>query len=219
MEVKYVARLEHVREVTLFGAADLDYWKPRLHRERLEPVVHGGRAQILIISAAARFRGLSFSECSFSVLATDGERDGAFLVQAFNSRRFFAFSERFFFHTPYVFSPVRVSTDPVTVEVDAGFRVEGPADLNPEQLRRAPGGWNGQVFLSTPRGPRRWFIAEVHGETLSFPFDAVSDRVTLSSRRSDDVFAALVASHFRGVEWSIREDATHAKSKTYRRLL
>ncbi|HYR28576.1 MAG TPA: hypothetical protein VEU30_08925, partial [Thermoanaerobaculia bacterium] len=108
--MKYVAKLRGVLDVTLTGTTDLDYWRTRLP---MPPLAVNGRAQAMVIAAAARFRGIRFCELSMSV-AVEG---GAFLLQAFNSVRFFAWSERTFFHTPYAHAPVSVS--------ESAFGVEG----------------------------------------------------------------------------------------------
>jgi len=42
--VRYVADLNHVREVSLHGTADLAFWKDRLAPEGLSPAEHDGRA-------------------------------------------------------------------------------------------------------------------------------------------------------------------------------
>src|SRR5947207_14645228 len=103
--VKWAADLAHVREVSLRGTADLAFWQDRLAKEELAPAADDGHAHLLIIAADLKFIGVRFREVSFSVLVERrGEgtgSDAAFLVRAFNSCRFFAFSERVFFSTPY----------------------------------------------------------------------------------------------------------------------
>src|SRR5688500_10435635 len=103
--IRYVAKLHQVREVSLLGVADLDYWTRVLEREGLVPAAVDNRAQVLIVAAAAKFIGLRFCEISFSVLVASPDHgttgDACYLVQAFNSRRFFAFCERTFYSTPY----------------------------------------------------------------------------------------------------------------------
>ena len=102
-----------MREVSLLGAADLAFWNDRLAREDLAPAERDGKAQVLVISAEGKFRGFRFRELSFSVLVAPPDarvgRDAVYLLRAFNSRRFFAFCERFFFSTPYYPGDVRVS--------------------------------------------------------------------------------------------------------------
>src|SRR5215218_5136234 len=126
--IKYVAQLAHVREVSLLGTADLAYWTERLRSERLTPDECEGNAQVLVIAADARFKGMRFREVSFSILvhrpgaaaAVTGDAaagDAGFLAHAFNSSRFFAFCERAFFSTPYYHGRIAVSaTVPASIE-------------------------------------------------------------------------------------------------------
>src|SRR4051812_1979975 len=107
--VKYVAELAHVREVSLLGSAELTYWKDRLQGEGLTLAERDGQAQVLIVAADSRYMGVRFRELSFSVLTAGYQGDpaeGAYLVQAFNSCRFFAFCERALFSTPYYHADV-----------------------------------------------------------------------------------------------------------------
>jgi hypothetical protein len=225
--VKYVAELAHVREVSLLGTADLAYWRDRLRGEDLVPAGRDGRAQVLIVAADSKYLGVPFREVSFSVLVAEHRgvpADGAYLVRAFNSCRFFAFCERAFFATPYDHGDVSVSASlPVSVQLGLGgevaFRAAMHADgSEPAQL--GEGGWSGPVFL--PRGRRgagegRLFVARIRGRTRTEPFVPSRDAVTLRPSPGCEVLQALVDSHFAGREWAVREDATHAKSKTYRR--
>jgi hypothetical protein len=111
--VRYVAELTHVREVSLLGTADLAFWEERLKEEGLAPAESEGKALLLLIAADSKFMGVRFRELSFSVLVGRQEegarRGGAYLAQAFNSCRLFAFCERTFFSTPYYHGDVRVS--------------------------------------------------------------------------------------------------------------
>jgi hypothetical protein len=232
--VKWVAELAHVREVTLVGTADLDFWTDQLHDEELIPIANvEGQAQVLIIAADAAFMGLPFREVSFSVVVQhpDGEQrgDASFLMRAFNSRRFFAWCERAFFSTPYYFGDIRqVTTSPAAIHLvdqDEGeFRAEMRDDVNGSDRVRSRcqvEGWHGPVFLpqaGTGRGgPGKMFFARLHGETRAFPFQSGQDSLSLSPGRNSKVLKALVDSRFAATEWLVREDATHAKSKTFQR--
>jgi hypothetical protein len=231
--VKYVAELTHVREVSLRGTAEMALWKNRLIGEGLVPAEQDGRAQIMIIAADMTFKGVRFSEVSFSVLVARDEqeapRDAAFLVQAFNSCRLFAFCERALFSTPYDHGDCRVSTSsPASIRLSTGgqvvFRAEMQDDLTAagrEPSRTGYEGWEGPVFLPTSRRGRgeqgRHFFAKVQGETRSYPFLAAGDAVTIRPSRRTEFLQALIDSRFVGEEWAIREDAAHSKSKTYSR--
>src|SRR5689334_12531439 len=94
---KYVATLSRVREVSLLGSADLSFWTNHLRGANLAPAEFEGKARVLIIAADAKFMGLRFQELSVCVAVPPpqdgGWGDAAYLVRAFNSRRFFAFCE------------------------------------------------------------------------------------------------------------------------------
>ncbi len=155
--MKYVAELAHVREVSLLGSADLGFWAERLRGEGLTPVEHAGRARVLVVSCSSKFFGVRFRELSFSVFvrrpdASGGvgrpapSADAAFLVQAFNSSRFFAWSERTWFSTPYRHGTIDVDVGlpgslRLGLEGQTVFSAVMSADLNrrvgPAALRRA----------------------------------------------------------------------------------
>lgn len=232
--IKWVAELARVREVSLLGTADLGYWRDRLSAEGFVPAESDdGRAQILIMAADAKFMGIRFRELSFTVLINrpggdDGER-AAYLTRAFNSSRFMAFSERAFFATPYYHGDVRVSTArPAFVHLAqkgegvfrAAMRGVGPGPSR-EPVRRGEEGWDGPVFLPElkpgKRGQGKLFFARVRGQTDAYPFLPDDDLLTIEPGSESRVLGLLRDSNFVGREWAVREDATHAKSKTYKR--
>src|SRR5689334_11422240 len=93
--LKYVADCHHVREVSLWGTADLDYWTRHLAGQGLIPAESDGKARILTIAGNMRYMGVAFTEVSFSILLNHpGQSAGhqvTLLAQAFNSSRVFAF--------------------------------------------------------------------------------------------------------------------------------
>jgi hypothetical protein len=228
--VKFVADVAHVREVSLHGTADLAFWKDRLARDNLAPVEQDGKAQVLLVAAEMRFWGIRFRELSFSVQVSrpgQGPRgDAAFLIHAFNSCRFFAFCERVFFSTPYYYGDVRVSAvPPASVLLPKGgevaFRAEMHAAPNRGPSRSGEESWDGPIFL--PRrhgkeGPGLVFFARLQGQTRTYPFLQGEDTLTIRPAPDAEVFQALLDSRFVGKEWAIRDDARHARSKTYKRF-
>src|SRR3954451_5939341 len=133
-QIKWTAQLDHVVEVSLLGSADLDYWQTKLAPISLLPIERDNKAQILIITADARFRGVRFKELSLSVLARPkgDPADGAYLIHAWNSSRFFAWCERTFFKTPYAFGQVTISaSNPVYIAVTDHAQTLFCAHFNP----------------------------------------------------------------------------------------
>ena len=63
----------------------------------------------------------------------------------------------------------------------------------------------------------KWFSAKLSGDTRTYPFLPGEDVVTIRPTKEDGVLQALSDSRFVGREWIVRENARHAKSKTYRR--
>src|SRR5262245_41871734 len=91
--VKWAAQLTHVREVSLLGSADLNFWTGQLLSANLHPAESDGQAKILIVAADAKYFGLRFRELSISVLVrqpSEEGRDAPYLLRAYNSRRLFA---------------------------------------------------------------------------------------------------------------------------------
>ena len=225
--IKWAAKLDHVREVSLLGTADLEFWKRWLQNDDLVPLADGGKAQILIIAADSKYMGMPFRELSFSVLVSDTQKDvdAAYLIHAFNSSRLLAFCEQVLFSTPYSHGNVRVSTfQPVSVELRTKAGCLFHAELQtgqrephcPEEV-----GWECRIYLPSHRGARqdrcKLFFARIRGKTTTYDFLPSQDLLTVSSSINSDVLQALCDSHFVARRWMIREDATHAKSKTYKR--
>ena len=232
--IKWAARLEHVREVSLLGTADLTYWTDRLREEGLNPVERDGRALLLIVAADSKYMGIRFRELSFSVLvARPDDRgtpgDAALLIRAYNSCRLFAFAERVFFATPYDHADVRVSVLlPASIQLtqngEVAFRAQMAADDSGAErppVRCREEGWEGPVFMPrTRRGKCRrgsWFVARLRGDTRAYPFLPSRDRLVIRPSADRGVFRALRESDFAATEWIIRADAAHAKSRTYPR--
>jgi hypothetical protein len=224
---KYVGVLSHVREVTLQGRADLRFWENRLRAERLVPDDFDGQARILISAIESRFLGLKFRELCIAVVVSSNEdraaENGFYFVQAFNSSRFFAAAERRLFSTPYLHGRITVDARlPASIGLNAdtgdSFRAEmSPATAHSEPLRTETEGWERAIFLPrSGRGDtRKLFFAKVCGHTQTFAFSPQQDVIIFDDSPRSQVFGCLIDSGFSGLEWSIRENATHARSKTY----
>jgi hypothetical protein len=227
---KWAARLNGVREVSLAGFADLGYWRKQLAPERLAPIEADGRAQVLIIAADARFKGVRFRELSFSIQARplDGPAsvEGVFLVQAFSTNPFFAWCERRLFGTPYFHGWVGVTAAlPAAIDLSLAGATAFHAEMLPEApgapprtpRRAADDGWEGPVYLPTP-GRRadggKMFFARVRGLTETYEF-LPEDWLSLTPEAP--IFEHLISSNYAPAQWLLRPSAAHAKSKTYRR--
>ena len=226
--IRYVADVDQVQEVSLRGAADLAFWTERLRPEGLTPAERDGKAQMLIVAATMKFMGIRFSEVSFSVLVSgtelEGWESGAFLVQAFNTSRLFAWCERVLFATPYLHAHARVSVlSPVSIRLTKGgksvFHAELQADLTrPERvaLRSGNEAWEGPVFLPRiRRGGGRYFVAKMSGQSTAYSFLQEVDALSITPSRDTGIFRALLDSDFTAEEWLVRENARHGKTKTY----
>jgi hypothetical protein len=169
VQIHWVATLPHVREVSLRGT--------------LRGVPH------LLIGASSKFMGLPFREVSISEMLHENE---ARLIQAYNSRRFFAFCERTFFSTPYLFAKIAIGA--TSMHADGVLHAEMHGDREPTSVTHEH--WDMTIHL--PR--ERKFYARLTGLTRRYPF-LPADVADLPG--------------FTGEEWIVRDDATHAKSKTY----
>jgi len=231
--IKWAAELVDVEEASVLGVADLAYWKDRLGQSDLVPAEREGKAQILIIAGAGRFAGVRFRELSFSVLvARSGQgpgRGAAYLIQAINSCRLFAFCERTFFSTPYSHGDVRLTgLHPAAIELAQNGRVVFRVQMQKASLAesREPSScgedaWEGAIFLPDQHkqdaSSRKMFFARIRGYTKRYPFLRDRDLLQIEPSSETSVLQALMDSHFVPAEWVLREKATHAKSKTYKR--
>jgi len=230
--VKYVAEVAPVQEVSLLGAADLDFWREQLREEELFPAEVGGKAQLWLSAAGFRFLGIPSRELSVSLCVSHEEKggtvDGLYLMQAFNASRAFAFIERTMFATPYAHAGVRVNAgQSATMELAAGgvlaLRAEMSSPAAPskrEPLRSGDECWEGPIFLPTRKGRnagRLVFFARLAGLTEVYAFSPSEDVVTLHSVERFPVLGRLRESQLTPLEWSIRRGATHARSRTVAR--
>lgn len=224
--IKYVAEISDVREVSLFGAADLAYWQSHLKTQHLKPLEVDGAARLLIISAEMKFMGLRFSECSLSVFVRDtaGEGEAVYLVRAFNSRRFFAWVERNRFHAPYLSDSVEVDAQPAArsrVGPEDAPRLIARRNSNGTPVREGHESWHGWIYLpapeTVPEHRRYRFHGRVEGKAAAYGFDSESDEFKIEARGDEEGLAQLNASGFQPTEWIVRPAGAHAKSKTVRR--
>ena len=224
--IKYIAEIRQVREVALHGSADLSYWSERLTGEGFSPVAQQNKAQILVTGVAAKWMGVAFRELSIGALVraewNGGHEDGILLLHAFNSSRLFAFCERRCFQTPYFHCDVRLHVDlPLSIEARTQDRpllgAEMQNDAQREPMGSAHESWEGPIFLSRRSSQgREWnrlFWAKLEGVTVTYRFTA-SDTAHFRPAQAHPVLEWLVDSGFAGERWTVRQSATHARSKT-----
>lgn len=229
MDVKYVAQIEHVREVSLLGTADLTYWRQRMQPLGLVPRDVDGAAQFVVSATNARFKGVRFRELSLALVIEPvsdcpGEHS-YFLMQAFNSCRLFAFIERRLFSTPYLHGEVQSQVElPANVRLNVRgaelLAIEMAKDLSlrsPQSV--AMESWTGPILLPPakhePTKVRRWFMAKISGETEVYRFEPAGDTFRMTASPSIPALGWLGESGFMPTTWLLRKDAQHGKSKTY----
>ena len=220
---KYVATLQGVPEVALWGTADLAYWATQLESAGLMPIAKDGATQLMLAAVTAKWMGLRFAELSVGVHVegnVNGEdREGLYLVEAFNSSRLFAFCERTFFRTPYSHASVSVNASlPAGLSVGISEKQMLTAsmsrELDREPTQSSDECWEGPIFLPlSPKRKQELFWAKLAGVTESFSFTE-SDKLEINPPPGRSDLGCLVKSGFQAREWRIRKSATHARSKT-----
>lgn len=221
--VHYPIIVQRVQEISLLGAADLDFWRAQLRAHNLFPFSHGGRAQILISATSLRWKNIPSRECTFAVMvsrrADETTRDGSFLLHAFNSRRLFALVERKSFSAPYYHAALEVELKPPRFQA----RLQAETVIRAARKNNAPAQTRNET-LETPvflpplthaqNAPPKFFVVKLTGATRTIPF-AADDEFTLQPSAHAAVIQHLCQSNFTPTEWYIRADATHCKSNTF----
>ena len=215
------------------GYANADYWRRELVSEELVPIEERGKVPVQILAAHAKFWGIKFRELSFSIaIHPPGESTderGAYLLRAYQSNGLFAWCERNFFSVPYEQEELELKTvQPVKIRVSRQdteiFRaemgmLEGGELREPSRVTEEH--WQGKVYLPpmdsrAPRG-NKYFVARLQGLTRVYPFQSGLDAIGIDPSRICPPLRMLVESGFEPTEWWIRDQASHAKSKTYSR--
>jgi hypothetical protein len=216
--------VQHVKEVSLSGRADLEYWRGRLQPEGLAPFAVEGCAELVLIAADMVWMGQRFTELSVSVAITRGSasRDGMFLIQAFNAIRPLAWAERVFFQTPYFHARTTVSLQPpigFTLHAGNDKVLSAALDAGRAPASRGPATVTGPIYLpaALTRTPRaeKLFYAKLSGDTAEYPA-AFGDRLHLSPNPRTPVVQWLIDSGFVPHTWYVRPNAVHKKSPTTR---
>ncbi|HMV76452.1 MAG TPA: hypothetical protein PL048_21375 [Leptospiraceae bacterium] len=213
--ISYAAEINGVKEIILRGKADLSFFQKKLSEYRLVPYSENGSADITISAVSLEWKKIKFQELTVSVTALTASQEKVFfLPTAFNSNRFLAFSERFFFKTPYYSGNlssepenfiIKFSSFEETV-LSASKKGGSPVSVENESL-------NVKVFLPS-KNKERYFHAVLQGETETYPFEK-EDILEIRPIIEYPVFTWLIESGFKASEWKLRRNAFHAKSRTY----
>lgn len=217
--VTFVAEVDHVKELRLLGTANLDFWKAHLAHKPFQPASPDGFAAITIAATELSWMGVRFHELTLYLSVADKNnpaiQSGYFLLQAFNSVRFFAFSEKAFFSTPYHYAKVKLSlAPPVSMEAWVKNHCVINAEMNSHQKNATTieDNWTGPVLLP---GSDKYFVVKLSGNASLNQFNPELDILNIHPHPEHPVFEWLLQSEFKPQEWRIRSDAFHAKSKTY----
>lgn len=224
--VPYIASIPHVKEVALWGSADLAFWREHLNRVGLFPYDDNGSAEVIISASALKYYGVRFRELTVavSVVTREGaqEREAVYLAQAFNSSRWFAFAERAFFHTPYDYASVALED---RVPVSMSLYEDGATVFSASMASRRGASSTSHDALESPiflparsADTGNCFFARLSGVTETVAF-APEDNVVIRPSKTYEVLGWLVDSGFAGREWRLRADALHERSKTYPRAM
>jgi hypothetical protein len=100
------------------------------------------------------------------------------------------------------------------------FGSSNPGKLMRQPLRSGNDGWSGPIFL--PRrnrrasAPSKLFRAKLEGHTVAYTFDA-TDELAIHPSPTAPAIQCLIDSNFIPREWTLRANATHARSTTISR--
>jgi hypothetical protein len=220
MPVKYIAEVNNVREICLVGSADLEYWKAHLAQLQLLPINFAGHARVLVSVVKLKWMGIAFEELSIAIPIDPPESstNSIYLVSAFSTSRLLAWCERTFFQTPYEHAQISMQAQqPWSFELRDSTR----STLAVQCQRTAPTAtveddWVGSIFLPPARrsSRRKFFHAKLIGPVQLAPFAATSAEFKLQPSLEQPAIGLLVDSQFSPIEWRVRPNATHARSKT-----
>lgn len=223
VQTKFIVEVANVKEVAVEGEADLVYWQERLRGLSLFPYQAGGKAQLMVGGTELFSMGKRTNELTVGLVVCErpagDSPDGVFLVYAFNSSRLFAWIERAFFSTPYFWGRMGVQAKvPAHIHLadDAGTILNFQMNAASQPITTQEELWQGKIYL--PRHsptPQKFFVAKLAGQTEIYPVSLATNSFQITARQEHPVFQWLLDSHFAAKEWRIRQNATHARSKSF----
>jgi len=209
--IHYMTIIEPVLEVTLLGNANTTTWKPILEAEGFHSP-QTDKIPVIISGTQAKYMGVSFCELSIS-LGIDEER--FLLVHAFNSNRFFAWTERKMFRTPYYHAQITVQPHLIVISQVENPLFEVAIHDDAKITRQADEDY--QWIICLPKALRKnanmphYFHARLKGHTHHY----APQLSHFNIGSSNEILSRLAKSKFELMDWSVRMQAQHSKSKTF----
>jgi hypothetical protein len=210
--IRYMTVIEPVLEVTLIGNVQAVLWQPILEAEGFHPP-QANSIPIIISGTQAKYMGVTFRELSIS-LGIDDKR--FLLIHAFNSNRFFAWTERKMFRTPYYHAQITVEPNLIVVSQLENPLIEVAIQPDATITHQADEDYRWTICL--PKALRKnmdmphYFHARLAGHTQHYAPQLAHLNFSDSS---NDILSRLAKSHFELTDWSVRMTAQHSKSKTF----
>lgn len=211
--IHYMTVIHPVLEVTLLGNADYAIWQPILQAEGFHPL-HTTTIPVIISGTQARYMGVTFRELSIS-LGIDDER--FLLIYAFNSNRFFAWTERNLFRTPYYHAKLVVNSHHIAIHQGKNRLFEATLPTDAQIVEQSDEDY--QRVICLPKSLRKnanmphYFHARLAGDTQHYvPHSA---HISFVDETSNAILSRLSESQFEIADWSVRIQAHHSKSKTF----
>lgn len=211
--IDYITVVEPVHEITLIGHIEYDRWKSLFQSEEFYPETQNNRIELVLSAVDSSYMGIRFKEFSVSFRLCKNE---FFLVDAYNSRRLFAWAERNFFATPYYNGHLLIQSHHLDIRKgksrlmvaslpESAPVIEENHEVNewkiwlPKKLRKQ---------VNVPH----YFHAKLEGHTQYY--DVASGSINFNKDSGISIFDDLNKSDFVLTHWLIREGAIHSKSKT-----
>lgn len=176
--IRVAAHITQVREVALWGQADLGFWQRVAAREGVAARSVGGQAELMLCATALAWKGVRFRELIVTLAASGaaGGDEGFLLLHAFNSNRLLALAERSLFKTPYSHGDIgmRLAAPAAGAGFEAGTggkRTIAAAMGGGRSFGEAqPTSWQGPIYLPRP-GERhgRHFFVRLSGDQICAP--------------------------------------------------
>jgi hypothetical protein len=225
-EPKFIVTVKDVREVSLVAAADISFWREKVEPAGLFPFSLNGKAELTFSATDIRFLGKQTYEFTIGLAVSrqpDGSSlDGRFLVRAFNSSSLFAWIERTLFKTPYYPGFIRLEDQIpawMTLSDARGPIIQAQMSTPVAPTHSQDQLWQGPIYLPAihekPARSGRLFYASLGGFTVVYPYSTHDCSFVISHSAEYPFVQWLLDSQLTPIEWRIRSQAVHARSKTY----